>query len=241
MRLPPFDHTKKAWDRYNGFHVTYSNYENHYNHVFVQFETGELTCVVYAFDTKVRREWSSFGLTTTTTKDKRCPKLYLPNGSEVLTTWLGACSQQSLIIDNETGYVVGLGARNDHRIPEHMWPHCSVYWAGVHSLPVGGPIGYKKTRPLKPDQRKHCEALKTAARAWFMMRNEHAESLKKDWACHTAVSTDLLLAAGTIVELEDHVKVQLSTKGYQSPRDYHKAPYLLTSKGLNLAEANPPA
>jgi hypothetical protein len=236
MRLPPFDHTRKAWDRYNSFHVTHGKCQDHYNHVFVQFETGELTCVVYAFNTDKRGEWPGLGLTTTTTKDRTCPKLYLPDGSEVLTSWLGACSQQSLIIDNETGYVVGLGAKHDQSIPEHMWSFCSVYWAGVHSLPVGGPIGYKKTRRLEPEVREHCNTLKAAARAWYMIQGEQAEVLRMSLGC-SAVSTDWLLTAGTIMDLDDRVKVQLSTKGYRSPQEYHKAPYLLTLEGLKLAKA----
>lgn len=201
MHLPDWSLESQRWDAWQAFHIPY-NYMglpllrgNHWQSpVFVQFDTGELVCMLQQPGPEARRGYSMFGVRLAATGDADCPTLYMPDGEPAKPAWLKDGGQQYLLIDESSKRAVGLGRLPDSAAPsrfystsrttvrtpqglvqkEVLFSKIVAYFPGPGRMPVGVPITVAKPwdAELDKDERQHILSIERQARAAMTLLDE---------------------------------------------------------------------
>lgn len=205
MKLPDWDRSKQAWDRYNAFHIGVSASglctTNGYSPPpFVMFDTGELI-LTRSGDNEphIRQEYPALNVALYGSRDKGCPDLWTPDGELVTQAWLhNNGAQQYLLIDHDSKRVVGCGpmkscSRDELLFPMRFYrenrsyttppkpptwyPTIYAYFPGPCAYPVGSPIVIKRSNreELTEEERKHVDMIVLTAKAGLTL-TEHPAS-----------------------------------------------------------------
>lgn len=115
MKLPPFDHARKQWDRFGAFYVDL------HNGMFSQFETGELRVNRTGTRQPIERQYyRNLGVRIVSANDMRhLPfSLLTPDGVAVPCSTLAG--NQYFLWDEATSRLVSLNGRTGGEQPKHL-------------------------------------------------------------------------------------------------------------------------
>ena len=165
MKLPEF---KDAWwDDYRAFHVRIGGWRH--SAPFVQFDTGELICIMPEPSPDKRKVYEELNLQLVLTTDPHCPKFVSPDGEKILKAWLPS---QYLMIDLDSGRAYAMGNRRlseDYPVPARFHNKCCVYFAGPGMAPVTHQIAIDRPKVYTLEQKRRVDELIEACKMWEIM------------------------------------------------------------------------
>jgi len=188
MKLEPFNHATKKWDRFKEFYneVELISARSYYHAPFIQLETGEFIVTQGYYKPKYRRHYEAQNIAIANSDDYRWSgvltqyKLTTPDGDIVKPSWLNNKGAQALWIDYDTNHVVhiqspGYQQERNKRIPKRLRDTAQVYYAAPDEAPIGAcPIRVTEVDKLNRDEKDHVNSIRAACKAW----NELSEEAK---------------------------------------------------------------
>lgn len=203
MKLEPFNHSAKRWDRFKEFYVNVSGgvrYDWHEG-PFVQFESGEFIVTQAHYKPAERRLYKDLNVAIYSTNDfnwkvlLHSHKLTAPDGRRIKPTWLSQRGSQTLWVDHDSGHVVATGRMrldNTH-IPKRFRSKAVVYYAAPDEAPIGSsPIDVSEVDMLDRQAKAHVMEIIAACKAWNALSEEAKVPL--NWKTdHTSVWDNVTL------------------------------------------------
>jgi hypothetical protein len=198
MKLEPFDHATKQWDRFKEFYnevelisarsyyVELISARSYYHAPFIQLETGEFIVTQGYYKPRYRRHYEAQNVAIANSDDHRWSgiltqyKLTTPDGDIVKPSWLNNKGAQALWIDYDSNHVVhiqspGYQQEGNKRIPKRLRNTAQVYYAAPDEAPIGAcPIRVTEVDKLNRDEKDHVNAIRAACKVW----NELSEEAK---------------------------------------------------------------
>lgn len=186
MKLEPFNHATKQWDRFKEFYneVPLISSRGYYHAPFIHLETGEFIVTQGYYKPKYRRYYETHNIAIASSDDwhwssaVRGHKLTTPDGDLIKHSWLKNKGAQYFWIDHDTGHVVhisqpGYQQEGDKRIPKRLRGKAQVYYAAPDEAPIGAcPISVTEIDPLNRDEKDHIKTIRAACKAWNTLSEE---------------------------------------------------------------------
>ena len=203
-----------SWDRYRALHWGLNQHSVKLGDSwsktsqFVAFETGE---VIWAGGARPRPDkrgyYSTLGVSVLSPRDRDFPRiLHLDTAEPICRSWLIAGCNSYLLLDHETGTVVGLGNLiDDKHVPTRFATYGSAaYFPGEGRVPLGGQITYSKPHSALPkDQRQHIEEIVKQCKAARAMAEASGQKTPGEYKhrYQPKPTTKQLLAANNYADL----------------------------------------